>query len=94
MEYNECFDKLRKTYVFGEMRDKVARAKAGGRRVIDLGVGDVTEPLFSFTVEAMKKACDEMGAKQTFRGYPPSQGYNFLREKRRTRQRLRTFRSG
>lgn len=81
MKYNECFDKLRKTYVFGEMRDKVARAKAGGRQVIDLGVGDVTEPLFSFTAEAMKKACDEMGVKQTFRGYPPSQGYDFLREK-------------
>lgn len=81
MKYNENFGKLRKTYVFGEMREKVAAARAGGKKIIDLGVGDVTEPLFSVTTDAMKKACEEMGEKQTFRGYPPSQGYAFLREK-------------
>ena len=51
------------------------------KKVINLGVGDVTLPLPKAVVEAMKKACDEMQNKETFRGYGPELGYDFLKKK-------------
>src|SRR6185295_15209298 len=50
------------------------------RRVIRMGIGDVTEPLPPAIVDAMHKAIDEMSQRETFRGYGPEQGYDFLRE--------------
>ena len=49
-------------------------------RVISLGIGDVTQPLCPAVIEAMHKAVDEMSNKETFRGYGPEHGYDFLRE--------------
>ena len=49
-------------------------------KIIRMGIGDVTEPLPPAVVEAMHKAVDEMGRRETFRGYGPEQGYDFLRE--------------
>ena len=51
------------------------------KRVIKLGIGDVTRPIVPAVIEAMHKAIDEMGNLETFRGYGPEQGYEFLREK-------------
>ena len=48
--------------------------------IIKLGIGDVTRPLCPAVVNAMKKACDEMGKAESFRGYGPEQGYGFLKE--------------
>ena len=56
---------------------KVSHPKAD---VISLGIGDVTQPLCPAVIEAMHKAVDEMASKDTFRGYGPEQGYQFLRD--------------
>lgn len=50
-------------------------------KIIRLGIGDVTEPLPEACIRAMKLAVEEMGVRQTFRGYGPEQGYPWLREK-------------
>ena len=63
------------------MRKKVAEAKKRRGDIIDLGVGDVCLPLFPSVTAAMKKACSEMRETGTFKGYPPAEGYDFLREK-------------
>lgn len=82
MKYNDNFFKLKNDYVFTDLAQKVASKKSqGGEKVIDLGIGDVKLPLFGFVTDAMKKACDELAEKSTFRGYPPAQGYKFLRDK-------------
>ena len=49
------------------------------KKLIRLGIGDVTLPLAPVVVEAMKKGCDELGVKETFKGYPDYEGYEFLR---------------
>ena len=51
------------------------------KRIISLGVGDVTLPLAPAVVSAMEAAVREMGRRETFRGYPPTPGYPFLKEK-------------
>lgn len=82
MKYNSEFNRLPSSYLFAETRKIAALAEASGKRkIIDLGVGDVREPLFECVVKAMETACRELGEKSTFRGYPPADGYSFLREK-------------
>src|SRR5206468_11273641 len=49
-------------------------------KIIRMGIGDVTEPLPAAAREAMHKAIDDLGRRDTFRGYGPEQGYDFLRE--------------
>lgn len=80
---NENYLKLPGNYLFSEIAKKVARFKANNlaANVISLGIGDVTRPLPKATIEAMKKAVEEMGHVETFRGYGPEQGYGFLRNK-------------
>lgn len=79
---NENFQKLPGSYLFSEIARRVAsyRAENPERELILLGIGDVTRPLPPAVVEAMHKAADEMGRADTFRGYGPEQGYDFLRE--------------
>jgi LL-diaminopimelate aminotransferase len=78
---NENFLKLQAGYLFPEIGRRVAAyaAKRPEARIIKLGIGDVTEPLPPAIIEAMHKAVDEMAAGETFRGYGPEQGYEFLR---------------
>ncbi len=80
---NESFSELKKSYLFIEIGKRV-REYIGAHpdnKIIRMGIGDVTMPLAPVVVEAMKKACDEMGVKETFRGYEDSgMGYDFLRE--------------
>ena len=79
---NENFVKLPQSYLFSDIARRVAAFTEAnpGKSIIRLGIGDVTRPLAPAVVEAMKKACDEMGEEATFRGYGPEQGYAFLRE--------------
>lgn len=80
---NENFLKLEKNYLFINIAKKINEFKAEkpDADIIRMGIGDVTLPIAPVVVEAMKKACDEMGVKETFKGYEDSgAGYDFLRE--------------
>ena len=80
---NENFIKLEKNYLFINIAKKVkafteAHPEAD---IIRMGIGDVTQPIAKCVVEAMKKGADEMGVKETFKGYEDSgAGYDFLKE--------------
>jgi len=80
---NENYSNLKQSYLFKDIATKVAAYKKANpdKKVISLGIGDVTLPLPEKVVEALKEASDEMGKADTFRGYAPDQGYDFLREK-------------
>ena len=83
VKINENFLKLKKNYLFIDIakRLKAYQAENPDKKLIRMGIGDVTLPLTPVVVEAMKKAADEMGVKETFRGYEDSgAGYDFLRE--------------
>lgn len=79
---NENYLKLPGSYLFSTIGKKVsAYAEANpDKKIIRLGIGDVTQPLVPAIVEAMHEAVDEMGRAETFHGYAPDQGYGFLRE--------------
>ena len=79
---NEHYAKLPTGYLFPEIgrRVRAYQATHPDARVIRLGIGDVTEPLAPAVVTAMHAAVDEMGKRETFRGYGPEQGYDFLVE--------------
>lgn len=79
---NENYLKLPGSYLFSEISRRVNKFKEDNPNadIIKLGIGDVTKPLAPIIVEAMKKAAEEMGRQETFRGYGPEQGYDFLRD--------------
>lgn len=79
---NEHFLKLPGSYLFSDIAKKVNafRVTHTQMEVIRLGIGDVTRPLPPACIEAMHKAVEDMTAKETFRGYGPEQGYDFLIE--------------
>lgn len=81
IKLNDNYLKLPGSYLFSTIAKKVnAFTEANpGKKVIRLGIGDVTLPLTKSVIGAMHKAADEMGAASTFRGYGPEQGYEFLR---------------
>lgn len=78
---NDNFLKLPGSYLFSEIARRVEAFKAShpGVKLIRLGIGDVTRPLPPACIDAMHKAVDEMASADTFRGYGPEQGYEFLR---------------
>lgn len=82
MKVNENYQNLKESYLFSTISRKVAeyQKEHPNAKLIRLGIGDVTIPLCGAVVEAMKAACDEMGQEESFRGYGPEQGYDFLRE--------------
>ncbi|ARP50123.1 MULTISPECIES: LL-diaminopimelate aminotransferase [Caproicibacterium] len=82
VKVNENFAKLPANYLFVDIAKKVDayQKENPGREILRLGIGDVTRPLVKPVVDAMKKAADEMGYAETFRGYGPEAGYGFLRE--------------
>lgn len=79
---NENYSNLQNSYLFANIARKVAdfQAEHPEADIIRLGIGDVTLPLAPAVIEAMHKAVDEMGQVETFRGYGPEQGYDFLRQ--------------
>ncbi len=83
MRINENFLNVKESYLFSEIAHRVNSYAESNpdKKVIRMGIGDVTLPLAPVVVDAIHKAADEMGEKATFRGYGPEQGYDFLREK-------------
>lgn len=81
-KFNEHFSELKESYLFSEVAKRVSTFQQENpeRSVIRLGIGDVTLPLGETVVKAMHSAADEMGRAESFRGYGPEQGYDFLRE--------------
>src|SRR5574344_1156431 len=79
---NDNFLRLQKSYLFIDIANKVKAFKTAHpeAKVISLGIGDVTQPLAPAVIEAMHKAVDEMSRKETFRGYGPEHGYDFLQK--------------
>ncbi len=82
MKINGNFLNLKDSYLFSTVAKKIKEFQSAnpGVKVYRLGIGDVTLPLVPAVIEAMHKAVDEMGRKETFRGYGPEQGYDFLRD--------------
>ena len=80
---NENYLKLPQNYLFAEIAKRVTKFQSENpnAKIIRLGIGDVTQPLPKVCIDAMAAAVAEMGNAETFRGYGPEQGYNFLREK-------------
>lgn len=80
-QVNENYLKLPGSYLFSTIGKKVAAYKAANptKEVISLGIGDVTQPLVPAIIDAMHKAVDEQAVAETFRGYAPDLGYEFLR---------------
>lgn len=79
---NQNYCNLKESYLFSQIAHKVAEFTAAHpeKKIIKMGIGDVTLPLAPAVIEAMQKAVAEMGVKETFRGYGPEQGYDFLHE--------------
>lgn len=79
---NEHFLKLPGSYLFSDIAKKVNTFKITHPKqdIIRLGIGDVTQALPKACIEAMHKAVEELSSKDTFRGYGPEQGYDFLIE--------------
>lgn len=78
---NDNYLKLPGSYLFSTIGRKVNDYAAANpdKRIIRLGIGDVTQPLAPAIIDAMHSAVDEMGDAATFRGYAPDLGYEFLR---------------
>ena len=81
MNLNKNYENLEQSYLFSTIAKKVNEYINNNpdKKIIRLGIGDVTKPLCKAVTDAMHKAVDEMGAQETFRGYGPEQGYDFLR---------------
>ena len=80
MNINKNYLNLEQSYLFSTVAKKVVDycPKNPDKKIIRMGIGDVTLPLCKTVVQAMHKAVDEMGIQETFRGYGPEQGYEFL----------------
>ena len=78
---NENYLKLPGSYLFSTVakKEREYRAANPDKKVIKLSIGDVTQPIAPSIIEAMHKAVDEMGHAETFHGYAPDLGYEFLR---------------
>jgi LL-diaminopimelate aminotransferase len=80
---NENYLKLQAGYLFPEVARRVREFceanPDAAKRLIRCGIGDVTEPLPRAAIDAMKQAVEELGHRETFRGYGPEHGYEFLR---------------
>ncbi len=82
MKVNKNYLKLEESYLFSTVNRKVReyQVQHPEKEIIRLGIGDVTLPLCGAVIEAMHSAVDEMSKKETFKGYGPEQGYDFLKE--------------
>ncbi|MDD5796411.1 MAG: aminotransferase class I/II-fold pyridoxal phosphate-dependent enzyme, partial [Oscillospiraceae bacterium] len=82
MKTNKNFNNLVPNYLFAEIAKRTNNylKEHPDKSLIKLGIGDVTLPLAPVVVEAMKKGADDLGKKETFKGYPDYEGYEFLRQ--------------
>lgn len=83
MNINTNYQNIADSYLFSTIAKKVNEFATNNpdKKIIRLGIGDVTLPLCKVVVNALKKASEEMGVKETFHGYGPEQGYDFLKSK-------------
>ena len=81
-QVNENYQELPGSYLFSTIAKKVAAFQEANpdKKIIRLGIGDVTQPIAPAIIEALHKAVDEMGNAATFHGYAPDLGYEFLRK--------------
>ena len=81
MNINNNYKNLNESYLFSTIAKKVSdfSQKNQDMEIIKLGIGDVTLPLCKAVIDALHKAVDEMSEKETFKGYGPEQGYDFLK---------------
>ena len=79
---NESFLQLKENYLFSTIARKVEQYQNENpnKKIIKLGIGDVTLPITPTVIEATQKAITEMTQKETFKGYGPEQGYGFLKQ--------------
>ena len=82
MKINRNYLNLKDSYLFSTINQKVTAYTTSHpeKKIIRLGIGDVTRPLCPAVVDAMKAACDDQGRTNTFHGYGPEQGYDFLKD--------------
>lgn len=82
VKLNENFLNLKESYLFSEIAKRVNTftAENPDKSVIRLGIGDVTLPLADMVIKNLHEAVDEMSKAETFKGYGPEQGYDFLRD--------------
>ncbi|MDE7082378.1 MAG: LL-diaminopimelate aminotransferase [Clostridia bacterium] len=82
MNFNNHFNSVADSYLFAEIASRVAAySKANpDKKIIKLGIGDVTLPLVPEVIKALHGAVDDMAKQETFKGYGPYEGYDFLRE--------------
>lgn len=82
IQINQNYLKLQANYLFSDIAKRVNhhQAEHPQKRIIRLGIGDVTRALPLECIRALHEAVDEMAQDSTFRGYGPEQGYDFLRE--------------
>ena len=79
---NENYLKLQGSYLFSTIAKKVSAYQSANpeKKIIRLGIGDVTQPIAPSIIKALHNAVDEMGTPEGFHGYGPEQGYEFLRD--------------
>ena len=82
MKFNSNFDNIANNYLFAEVANRAAAYTKNNpdKKVLKLGIGDVTLPLAPAVIKALHAAVDDMSKKETFQGYGPYEGYEFLRE--------------
>ena len=82
IKLNNHFLDVKETYLFSDIAKRVKKFQEDnpGREIIRMGIGDVTLPLPQSITSAMEEAVKEMASKETFHGYPPEYGYDFLRD--------------
>ena len=82
MQFNAHFNDIAQSYLFSTIAKKVSAYSVAhpDKTILRLGIGDVTLPLAPAVIDALHRAVDDMAAKETFHGYGPEQGYDFLKE--------------
>ena len=84
VKVNRHYQEVKESYLFAEIAKRIRiwqeKNEAKSDQLIRMGIGDVTRPLPNEVVKALKEASDEMGIAESFHGYGPEQGYDFLRE--------------
>ncbi len=81
MRVNKNYANLKNNYLFATISSKVDEFKSSNpdKKLIYMGIGDITRPLCGAVVDELKKAVEDMSGPETFKGYGPYQGYDFLR---------------
>ncbi len=82
MKINSNFDNLVPNYLFADVAEKTSKYAAAhpDKKIIRLGIGDVTLPLAPVVIDAMKRGADDLARRESFKGYPDYEGYGFLRD--------------